>query len=147
MEATICFLGPSATMNDVIEWFNAWLPFQGSLHAFYVPLSIFNFGNFLHGAPKKCKKIAAQLPLYEHLCGSIFSQIFYRNHKFFCRQNGSPSVCDQFIRDAVLSDCSSLSSEPPARSPRSKEIHRGQFFRSVHHLTRRFWYDISGESY
>ena len=48
------------------------LPFQGPLHAFVwiVCLSRFNFCNFLHGAPKQSKHIAAQLRLYEHLCGT-----------------------------------------------------------------------------
>ena len=73
MEATICFLGV-ASNNDrcyrVVQTLGYC--FRNPCIHLYVPLSIFNFCKFLHGAPKECKKIAAQTCLYEQLCGHSF---------------------------------------------------------------------------
>ena len=84
---------------------NAWLPLQGSLHAFVctVPLRRFIFCSFLHGAPKQCEKIAAQLRLYEHLCGTVQwkDDDDIRNTKDKCLTNKQTNHCSIKLHESV----------------------------------------------
>ena len=52
--AILFFLGPPATMNDVIEWFERLVTISRDhcMHV-YAPYSRFNFCNSLDGAPKQ----------------------------------------------------------------------------------------------
>ena len=73
METTICFFEWATSNNERWYWVVQTLGYHFRDHCMhlYIPLSTFNFCNFLHDAPKQCKKIEAQLRLYEHLWGTV----------------------------------------------------------------------------